>query len=568
MSPSTHTSLDRDGPRELRGALRPAIAIALVITAIRILYLVFVCPYDLVEDEAQYWLWAQHLDWSYYSKGPGVAWAIAAATAVFGDAEWAVRIPALVSGLVAMIAAAGLGAEAAIAAGADARDARRAAVCAMAAFALAPVFQMTAILMTIDGPLVACWMVAAWAAWRALLRGSRAAWIVLGAAVAVGFLFKYTMLLVLPGLVGLAVARRRELVMAAGWRVWCVIGVVVALVGLVPVVVWNAQNGWDTVRHLLGHVGATGGDMPVAAAGQRTWSPWWSLELIGMQIGLAGPALALGVWAAARMRADAVLRGASPLVWCAAPVLAFYLVVSLFAEPEGNWPIAGSTTLLVLAGLWAGMRAGAGAGDAARARAQEEGPPRGLDGVRLLWRAAVVYGVCAAPVLLRADWAAAGATRIVQSVNADARPIRTGRLIGASTMGDHAARILRELDGEDRAFVIVEHYGRASQLAYYLNGRDKSGREVLCASAAMGGRRSQFDLWEHTDLRRAELIGRDALLLSNDKPHTLEFWRSVFDTVEPIPGGKLEGEHKRDRVAYIGRGYRGLAARTAAGGEP
>jgi hypothetical protein len=410
---------------------------------------------------------------------------------------------------------------------------------------------------------VACWLAAAWAAWRALMRGSGLAWVALGAAVAAGFLFKYTMLLILPGLIGFAIVRRRELMFASGWRVWSCVGAVVAALGLVPVVVWNAQNDWDTVRHLLGHLGMAGGDMPVAAGGGggRKWSPWWSLELIGMQIGLAGPGLALGVMAAVRASLGGregrggrggMGAGASMLVWCAAPVMVFYLLVSLFAEPEGNWPIAGSTTLLVLAGVWA-------------ARAREE-LGRGFSARRLLWNLAIAFGVCAAPVLLRADVAAAAVTRAVQMARPEAAPIRTGRLIGARAMGEHAAEILKELDHAVDAnrnqrrthpFVIVEHYGRASQMAYYLERAGKA-RQVYCASAVMGGRRSQFDVWAHTSLADPALVGRDALLLSNDKPHTLAFWGSVFERVDPILGTKLDGEHKKDRVAYIGRRYKGL----------
>lgn len=248
------------------------------------------------------------------------------------------------------------------------------------------------------------------------------------------------------------------------------------------------------------------------------------------------------------------------LVWCAAPVLGFYLLVSLFAEPEGNWPIAGATTLLALGGAWA---SGALA------------PGRGREGARrAVWRLAIVFGVLAAPVLLRADVAAAAVTRAVQMVRPEAAPIRTGRLIGARAMGEHAAWILAEMEaasaasaargGKRRgsAFVIVEHYGRASQLSYYLREDAGGERVVYCASAAMGGRKSQFDLWARTDLRDPALLGRDALLLSNDKPHTLEFWRSVFESVEPILGTKLDGEHKKDRVAYFGRGYKGLASGT------
>lgn len=579
----------------MRIALRQAIVGALVVTALRIAYLMWFCPYDLIEDEAQYWLWSQHLDWSYYSKGPGIAWAIALSTRLFGDAEWAVRLPAAASGLMAMVCAAGLGGEAAIASGKDARAVTRAALFGMAAFALASVFQATSLLITIDGPLVACWLLAAWAGWRAMMRGSRSAWLLLGAAVGAGFLFKYTMLLVLPGLIGFAVARRGGLHFAAGWRVWALGGAAIALLGAVPVVVWNAQHDWDTVRHLLGHMGMAGGDMPVARTGAGGGSSRWSLirplVLMASQVALAGPALALGVVVAVRARRESMGGSGAFLAWVAAPVLGFYLIVSVFVEPEGNWPIAGATTLLVLAGVWA-------SGVPCRV-SRRDGREHGQDGRvtdaratrlwrfsprRFLWNLSVIFGVFSALVLLRADLAAAGVSwviqrpavvRLVESMGGEAKPIRVGRLIGARAMGAHAGRLLAELDAEramrsgpksratkDRAFVIVEHYGRASQLSYYLRERHSAAPDaplVCCASAEMGGRRSQFDLWPHTSLRKPELLGRDALLLSNDKPHTLEFWEAIFESVErATESGKLGGEHKKDRVAYIGRGYRGL----------
>ncbi|MEO1718576.1 MAG: hypothetical protein AAFR76_15900, partial [Planctomycetota bacterium] len=53
--------------------------------------LLFLSPYALVEDEAHYWEWALRLDWSYYSKGPGVAWSIWLATSLLGNAEGVIR---------------------------------------------------------------------------------------------------------------------------------------------------------------------------------------------------------------------------------------------------------------------------------------------------------------------------------------------------------------------------------------------------------------------------------------------------------------------------------------------
>src|SRR5438045_4592691 len=69
-------------------------------------YLADQCPLDLAADEAHYWDWSRHLDWSYYSKGPLVAWIIGAACelaepwamATTGTLMPAVRLPAVLFG--------------------------------------------------------------------------------------------------------------------------------------------------------------------------------------------------------------------------------------------------------------------------------------------------------------------------------------------------------------------------------------------------------------------------------------------------------------------------------------
>src|SRR6478609_9280046 len=68
-------------------------------------YLVFDCPLDLAPDEAHYWHWSRHPDWSYYSKGPLVAWLIRGSCELFGGLSvrlvgsemLAVRLPAVLS---------------------------------------------------------------------------------------------------------------------------------------------------------------------------------------------------------------------------------------------------------------------------------------------------------------------------------------------------------------------------------------------------------------------------------------------------------------------------------------
>src|SRR6266849_394131 len=74
-------------------------------------YLSWNCPLDLAPDEAHYWDWSRNLDWSYYSKGPLVAYLIRGGCELFGP--WAVehtgslmpaiRIPAVICGALLLV---------------------------------------------------------------------------------------------------------------------------------------------------------------------------------------------------------------------------------------------------------------------------------------------------------------------------------------------------------------------------------------------------------------------------------------------------------------------------------
>src|SRR2546429_3572264 len=67
------------------------------LTAIRLLLL---ATTDLSFDEAHYWMWSERLAPAYFSKGPGIAFAIRAGTALFGANEFGVRFfsPLLAAG--------------------------------------------------------------------------------------------------------------------------------------------------------------------------------------------------------------------------------------------------------------------------------------------------------------------------------------------------------------------------------------------------------------------------------------------------------------------------------------
>ena len=54
----------------------------------------------LSPDEAQYWDWSRTLQWSYYSKGPLIAYINALGTALFGPTELGVRMGAVTGSLI------------------------------------------------------------------------------------------------------------------------------------------------------------------------------------------------------------------------------------------------------------------------------------------------------------------------------------------------------------------------------------------------------------------------------------------------------------------------------------
>lgn len=531
---------------------RWVLALTLAVTGLRVLYLALWCPYALIEDEAQYWVWSLHPDWAYSTKGPGVAWVIGLSTAIFGNEPWAVRLPAALSIGVAGLAVAALAREA--------TGEPRAGFFAAACLHLAPVFQALGLLMTIDGPYVACWALACWAAWRALRGGGPGWWALLGAALAAGFLFKFTIVLLAAGLVLGGLAARRAGWVGAPGRWWALAGAIFAL-GLLPPIVWNAEHGWPTVAHLLGHAGLPGGDQPGAEGAGGGVSLVWPLVLIGTQAALVGPVLAL-MWAGWRLSSAAERGGLRVLAAFSAPVLVFYFVLSFMAEPEGNWPIAGWVGLMPLAGLGVAR----GMDDfVSRVRAwralPEPRPKAGVltrrpeTGAQVAWHAALGVGlvVCLAGLRLDVLLALPGVRDVVPRG-------RLTSLTGPPVMAAHVRRLADgvRLETGLEPFIVAQHYGRAAQLWYELARGGWEGARVYCASPMLGGRTTPWDYWEQTRLDDPGLMGRPAVISADEAAsETHRLLAQAFRTIEPV--GRLEGDGKRGREAFVGRDYSGFA---------
>src|SRR5688572_23353285 len=213
------------------------LAVAAILVALRIWGL-RLSPLDLYVDETQYWAWSRTLEFGYFSKPPLIAWAIAGTTALFGDAEWAVRLTAPI--------AHGLGALALFALGRSLYGSA-AGFWAGLGWLVMPGVWLSSAVMSTDALLLPIWSVALLALWRMTVSRAWTWAIILGLAVGLGALAKYAMLY-FP-LCALLAAWWAEPVRRAIWGWRGVAASAIALLVLAPNLYWNFAHSFQTVTH-------------------------------------------------------------------------------------------------------------------------------------------------------------------------------------------------------------------------------------------------------------------------------------------------------------------------------
>jgi hypothetical protein len=284
----------------------------------------------LIFDECYYWVWALHPQACYFDHPPLVAWSIMAGRALLGHQELAVRLGAILSGIVLALAGRHLAKEMFGAAAGN-----RAGVFLI----LAPVFAGNAFLMTPDTWLAPAWALSMLCAWRGLRNGSFAWWAASGAAAGVGLLSKYTMILFFGGLglIWITSPGKRGRVflgsLAAG---------IVALIFFIPVIRWNASNHWASFAHQIHHGFRNEQDV------------WIHVDFLAnyalFLVILVSPGLGLLCFRSAANFADERFRFLAAFFWA---VVAFFAYSALKAHIEANWPMMAFVSgLVMVAGDW------------------------------------------------------------------------------------------------------------------------------------------------------------------------------------------------------------------------
>jgi hypothetical protein len=483
-------------------AYRWAAAVVIVgAAALRVHFLANDCPFDLAPDEAHYWQWAQNLDWSYYSKGPLVAWLIRLSTWLAGD--WslaltgsemlAVRLPAVVCGALLLAGLYVLTVQVY-------RSDRLALAVVAVALTLPPV-AVGSTVMTIDAPFTCLWCWALVLGHRAIFRNAVWAWPALGLALGLGVLAKYTMVIwpAACGLFLLATPKYRNLLARPGsWLCMLILAIC-----CVPVLYWNLRHDWVGVRH-VSHL----------AAGQQI-----QLRLIwyGPLLYLATQfVLLLGFWFVAWARA---LWAAQPgrdrdperqfLWWLSIFPFAVFLIFSpATGGGEANWPLPAYLSGLVLTAGWL---------------AEEGQAARGWYRRAFRWSVAVAcaLGLAVTALMYEAPQFTPTLSALAPApTDTNPAPVRsfdpTSRLRGWRTLAEEVDDELDRLRAQGIEPVIAAGtWTIPGELAFY--SRHKV--QVHCVGLPLGCRHSQYDLWRPNPVFDQELyLGRTFLFVGDPAP--------------------------------------------------
>ena len=450
----------------------------------------------LYVDEAQYWTWAQHLDWGYFSKPPGVAALIWLSTQLFGDSLLGVKALAMLCYPLAAVACWGIAHRL--------YDERVAFWSALAVLTL-PMFSWLGLFVSTDALLTLAWTLALWAYLRALDSDSWADWLLLGLICGLGLLSKYTMAAWLgAAFLHLLAFHRARLASAKPW-----VAAGLALLLLAPNIVWNVTHDFPTLKHTADitlNKKAGGG---LAALGEF-WAAQWGA--FGPVLGTVFFILLLQVrqsWRDDRRRL---------LLWFALPLWAVVSAQALKSSANANWaaPAFAPATIAAVAWLLAGQR-------------------RKLLAFGLALNLALVAIVYHWPSLSAAvNLSDAGKkTPYARAMGWDALGLQLKPLVAA-----HPDRVL-----------LADNRTLLAHMLYEL--RDL--KPVAVSWNPSGVASDHYKLT--TDLR--PYVGQDMLLITQDRPD--ETFARRFERIEPIASlrAPLDERHARTMDVYLLHGFKG-----------
>lgn len=509
--------------------------------AAHLFFLLVDCSIDLAPDEAHYFDWSRHLDWSYYSKGPLVAVLIRASCELFGPLSMAltgslmpaIRLPAVISGTLLLWGIYLLSLKIYQRPG-------------LALFTLLialtlPLISAGSSLMTIDAPYCCCWVWAMILAHHAIFESKSWAWVLAGIIVGTGILAKYTMGLIIPsiGLFLLFSSKYRHHLYRPGF--WIMIGM--TILTSFPIVWWNYQHDWVTLKHVerLGDI-------------SKPRFLWWGpLVYIGGQCALLLVYwFVCWVWA---MVEDNPLIQSEPgpqfLWWLSAPMFFWFFLFSFkTGGGELNWPVTAYLSGLVLL--------------AACLERKLLNPSRSQWMIQWgFFGVATLSGLALILIMHRTEVVRPLLTRLTgPGTPTNPYPIRkldpTCRLRGWHVLAAEVDKLREEILAKEGVEPVLAgtNWSLPGELGAYCKGNP----QAYSIGLALDDRHSQYDFWHGPISHPRDFLGKTFIIIG--RAETADLLKG-FDSVEPVR--LLNYKEGNDNISLWGiivvHGYRGLEPR-------
>jgi len=443
---------------------------------------------ELEKDEAYQWLWSKHLALSYYSKPPGIALIQFAGTSLWGDTQFGIRFfPPLFAAILSVMVLRFFAREVSA----------RAGFWLLLIVTAVPLPGIGTILITPDPPMVLCWMWALVAGWRAAQpEGKTRDWLVVGLAMGLGFLCKYTAACQIACwaiFFALWPATRVHLRRPGPW-----LALLIFLVCTTPVIIWNAQHGRITAYHVAGNAG-------LDSRWQPTMRYFW--DFLFVEAGLLNPIFFVGaLWAmfAFWKQPRHKMSGLWLYFFCmGAPVFLGYWLYSFHSRILPNWIAPAVVPMFCLmVAYW----------DERRRIAK----PFLATGLAL--------GFFAVAILFQSNLIGKVAGQLLPGEKDPLRRVRAWRPTAALIEGERE----KLAAGGKPAFIIADHYGMTGLFTFYLpqaKAALQSGPLVYCVDSDEP--KNQLYFWPEYDYR-ARRQGQNAIYVSELDPYPLEpgwFWK-------------------------------------------
>lgn len=444
-----------------------------VMSVFRIYYILH-GPLDLSPDEAHYWEWARRLDLSYYSKGPMIAYLIYISTSIFGDTVFGIRIMAVIFSALSSVYLFRLINYMYV----EQKPENNQSVALSSALLLQiiPMFAPFGVIFTIDSPFIFFWILSLHFFWRAIISEDRLKtqnsklrnWLFLGISIGLGLLTKYTMAFFYAcAFLFLLFSEKRFLLKTTKPY----LSFIISLLLFSPVIIWNLQHDWVTIRHTAGQAHVSEG---------LTMSFKTFIEFLGSQVGIITPII-FGMMMYAIFKfvsgkggsihePDELLR-VGFLLYFSIPVIGFFLLKSIQGKVQPNWAMTGYITgIIAFVKYFIGQRF-----------LSSKKKTLLLSGISL---ALFVTMIAHYPSIIKLP----------------PKLDPSSRLRGWKELGSEVSRIYDSMQNKGEVFIFSDRYQVSSELAFYV----KKHPRTYCIN--LRRRMNQYDLWPDMNSDATKII--------------------------------------------------------------